>query len=83
VHSFEWSVGAAAGTTAVFALEEGIFPYELVDELSNYEPQLEQLRRRLQRNGNPIDFPLSAPFSRPSQPDRPSPRQNEWQPLPK
>jgi FAD dependent oxidoreductase len=83
VHSFEWSVGAAAGTTAVFALEEGIFPYELVDELSNYEPQLEQLRRRLQRNGNPIDFPLSAPFSRPSQPDRPSPRQNEWQVLPK
>ncbi|NJM86010.1 MAG: hypothetical protein HC847_01130 [Hydrococcus sp. RU_2_2] len=43
------------------------------------EPQLETLRRRLQRNGNPIDFPaLSAPFSRPYQP---YPRQNGWQEL--
>jgi FAD dependent oxidoreductase len=79
VHSFEWSVGAAAGTTAVFALEEGIFPYQLVDELGDREPQLETLRRRLQRNGNPIDFPaLSAPFSWPYQP---YPRQNGWQEL--
>jgi hypothetical protein len=57
VHSFEWSVGAAAGTTAAFALERGIYPYELVDELSNSEPQLEELRKRLEQNGNPIDFP--------------------------
>jgi FAD dependent oxidoreductase len=66
VHSFEWSVGAAAGTTASFALEQGIFPYQLVDELSDYEPELEELRRRLERNGNPTQFPSrSAPRSSP------------------
>jgi hypothetical protein len=57
VHSFEWSVGAAAGTTAAFALEQGIYPYELVDELPNSEPQLEELRQRLESNGNHINFP--------------------------
>ncbi len=63
VHSFEWSAGAAAGTTAAFALDNGIMPYQLVDELPFSEPQLEQLQRRLERNGNPIAFPNTSIFN--------------------
>ncbi|MEB3358721.1 MAG: FAD-dependent oxidoreductase [Synechococcales bacterium] len=63
VHSFEWSVGAAAGTTADFALEQGILPYELVDDLPRQEPQLEILQRRLVNNGNPIAFPNTSIFN--------------------
>ncbi len=63
VHSFEWSSGAAAGTTAVFALEEGIFPYQLVDDLPRQEPKLRQLRRRLEKNGNPTSFPDTSIFN--------------------
>lgn len=57
VHSFEWSVGAAAGNTVVFALENEIMPYELVDNLPAPEPQLEVLQQRLVNQGNPIAFP--------------------------
>ncbi|MDJ1180957.1 FAD-dependent oxidoreductase [Roseofilum sp. BLCC_M91] len=57
VHSFEWSVGAAAGNTVVFALENEIMPYELVDNLPAPEPQLEVLQQRLINQGNPIAFP--------------------------
>lgn len=57
VHSFEWSAGSAAGTTAAFALENNILPYQLVDELPKPEPQLEALQRRLDREGNPSAFP--------------------------
>jgi hypothetical protein len=63
VHSFEWSVGAAAGTTAVFALENGIFPYQLVDEPFIKEKQLQQLRQRLESNGNPTAFPETSIFN--------------------
>jgi hypothetical protein len=63
VHSFEWSSGAAAGTTAVFALEKGILPYQLVDNLPNPEPQLQQLRDRLEKNGNPVAFPNTSIFN--------------------
>ncbi|MGF1498898.1 MAG: FAD-dependent oxidoreductase [Elainellaceae cyanobacterium] len=63
VHSFEWSVGAAAGTTADFALEQGILPYKLVDDLPRQEPQLEALQRRLVNNGNPIAFPNTSIFN--------------------
>ena len=63
VHSFEWSAGAAAGTTAAFALENGIMPYQLVDELPRPEPQLEALKRRLQKNSNPITFPDTSIFN--------------------
>lgn len=63
VHSFEWSVGVAAGTTASFALEKGILPYQLVDDLPRAEPELEQLRRRLRANGNPISFPDTSIFN--------------------
>ncbi len=63
VHSFEWSSGAAAGTTAAFALEKGIAPYELVDELPRPEPQLQELRRRLEQQGNPTAFPDTSIFN--------------------
>lgn len=63
VHSFEWSAGAAAGTTAVFALEAGLFPYQLVDELPRDEPQLRVLQRRLKENGNPTAFPGTSIFN--------------------
>jgi hypothetical protein len=63
VHSFEWSSGAAAGATAVFALENSILPYQLVDQLPLREPQLEQLQQRLQQQGNPIAFPNTSIFN--------------------
>lgn len=63
VHSYEWSVGAAAGTTASFALERDVFPYELVDDLPQAEPELQVLRDRLQQNGNPIEFPNTSIFN--------------------
>lgn len=63
VHSFEWSSGAAAGTTAAFALEKAIAPYQLVDQLPQAEPQLEALKRRLEQNGNPTAFPDTSIFN--------------------
>jgi hypothetical protein len=63
VHSFEWSSGAAAGTTAAFALEKGIAPYELVDQLPQAEPQLQQLRQRIEKTGNPTAFPDTSIFN--------------------
>ena len=63
VHSFEWSVGAAAGTTADFALTNGILPYELVDDLPSQEPQLEILQRQLNANGNPTAYPDTSIFN--------------------
>jgi len=63
IHSFEWSVGAAAGTTAAFALETGMIPYQLVDDLPRREPQLEALRRRLEANGNYTAFPDTSIFN--------------------
>jgi len=63
VHSFEWSSGAAAGTTAAFALEKGIAPYELVDQLPLAEPQLQQLRQRIEKSGNPTAFPDTSIFN--------------------
>lgn len=63
VHSFEWSSGAAAGTTAAFALEKGIVPYQLVDELPQQEPQLRVLQQRLEGNSNPTAFPDTSIFN--------------------
>lgn len=57
VHSFEWSVGAAVGTTIDFALEQEVSPHSLVDDLPRGEPQLDALRQRLEANGNPTAFP--------------------------
>ncbi|MGD1851520.1 MAG: FAD-dependent oxidoreductase [Cyanophyceae cyanobacterium] len=63
VHSFEWSVGSAVGTTASFALDEGMMPFELVDDLPWREPKLEQLQRLLVSNGNVIAFPNTSIFN--------------------
>lgn len=63
VHSFEWSSGAAAGTTAAFALEKGIAPYQLVDQVPQGEGQLQALRQRLESNGNPTAFPNTSIFN--------------------
>lgn len=63
VHSFEWSVGAAAGLTADFALENGVFPYQLVDEMPSKEPQLELLQGRLRELNNPTAFPGTSIFN--------------------
>jgi hypothetical protein len=62
VHSFEWSVGAAAGTAASLALETGIPPCQWVDQLPSRELELERLQRRLERNRNPITFPDTTIF---------------------
>lgn len=63
VHSFEWSAGAAAGTTAAFALDQGIYPYQLVENLPRRNPQLEQLQALLNRNQNPTAFPNTSIFN--------------------
>jgi hypothetical protein len=63
VHSFEWSSGAAAGNTAAFALEQNVYPYELVDGLPRSEPLLEGLQQRLSQQGNPIAFPNTSIFN--------------------
>ena len=63
VHSFEWSAGAAAGTAVDFALETGVMPFEMVDDLPRREPMLEELRDRLQSQGNPVAFPNTSIFN--------------------
>jgi len=62
VHSYEWSVGAAAATTATFALSEGILPYQLVESLPRVSPQLSQLQQKLVQNNNAIAFPDTSIF---------------------
>ncbi len=63
VHSFEWSAGAAAGTITAFALKNAIAPYQLVDNLPQPEPQLEAVKRLLEKNGNPTAFPDTSIFN--------------------
>jgi FAD dependent oxidoreductase len=63
VHSFEWSAGAAVGTTAAFALKNNIAPYQLVDDLPRAEPQLQQLKMLLENNNNPTAFPDTSIFN--------------------
>ena len=63
VHAFEWSAGAAAATTIDFAFDKGILPYQLVDELPRSEPQLVELRQRLDAQGNFTAFPNTSIFN--------------------
>lgn len=63
VHSYEWSVGAAAGTTAAFALTQGILPYQLVAGLPRTNPLLAQLQQKLVQNQNAIAFPDTSIFN--------------------
>jgi hypothetical protein len=57
VHSFEWSVGAAAAGTVVYAMEKGVIPYQLVENLPKKAAQLQELRKRLELQNNPTLFP--------------------------
>jgi FAD dependent oxidoreductase len=63
IHSFEWSAGAAAGTTAAFALEKGITPAQIVETLPNPSPSILELRKRLTANNNPTSFPNTSIFN--------------------
>lgn len=63
VHGFEWSAGAAAGTTAAFALEQNILPYQLVENIPRTNLALEALQRRLNTNQNPTAFPDMSIFN--------------------
>lgn len=63
VHSFEWSSGAAAGTTAAFVLDLGVLPYQLVENLPRQSPRLEKLQAILNRNQNPTAFPDMSIFN--------------------
>jgi hypothetical protein len=64
VHSFEWSAGAAAGTTAAFALNHQILPYQLVDKSPMIsEKRLLNLRQLLDSEGNPTAFPDTSIFN--------------------
>ena len=63
VHSFEWSSGAAAGIIGTHALENGILPYELIDESYLKEKELQGLQKKLQELGNPTAFPDTSIFN--------------------
>lgn len=63
VHSIEWSVGAAAGTTANLSLETGVLPYQMVENIPRRNPWLEALQKRLIHNQNPISFPATSIFN--------------------
>jgi hypothetical protein len=63
VHSFEWSSGAAAAITAVFALENNVLPYQLVEgDFLAGNRDLRALRRQLDASGNPTSFPDTSIF---------------------
>ena len=63
VHSYEWSVGAAAATTASFALSERIMPYQLIEDLPRINPKLTELQQKLVKNNNAIAFPDTSIFN--------------------
>jgi hypothetical protein len=63
VHSFEWSSGAAAGMTAAFVLDEGMLPYQLIEDPFFRAKNLQMLRRKLDESGNPTAFPDTSIFN--------------------
>ena len=63
VHSFEWSVGAAAAHAIDFSLRNAVLPYELVENIPSYEPLLDQLRMEIYTSGNPVQFPNTSIFN--------------------
>ncbi len=63
VHSFEWSSGAAAGTTAAFAIDEQLLPYQLVETPIFRQKKLQELRAILDKNNNPTKFPNTSIFN--------------------
>lgn len=63
VHSFEWSAGAAAGTTATFALENELYPYQLIENMPRNNDALRALQKQLNQNQNPTAFPGMSIFN--------------------
>jgi hypothetical protein len=63
VHSFEWSSGAAAGTTAALSLDKGMLPYEFTEGFAFKNKPLQELRAMLEKNGNPTKFPNTSIFN--------------------
>lgn len=63
VHSFEWSSGAAAGTTAAFVLDQGMLPYQLIENPFFKAKNLQMLKRKLDESGNPTAFPDTSIFN--------------------
>ena len=63
VHSFEWSSGVAAGITAVYALDNNVLPYQLVEsDFLIGNQQLRELRQKIDASGNPTVFPDTSIF---------------------
>ncbi|MFN9736181.1 MAG: FAD-dependent oxidoreductase, partial [Microcystis sp.] len=63
VHSFEWSSGVAAGITAVYALDNNVLPYQLVEsDFLIGNKQLRELRQKIAASGNPTVFPDASIF---------------------
>lgn len=63
VHSFEWSSGVAAGITAVYALNNNVLPYQLVEsDFLIGNQQLRELRQKIDASGNPTVFPDASIF---------------------
>lgn len=63
VHSFEWSSGAAAGTTAALALNNGVLPYQFTEGFSFKNKYLQELKQVLNKNENPTVFPNTSIFN--------------------
>ena len=63
VHSFEWSSGAAVGTTASIVLDKGLLPYELTEGFAFKNEALLELKQLLEQNGNPTGFPNTSIFN--------------------
>jgi len=64
VHSFEWSAGAAAAITVVYALDTGIMPYQIIDNMLTTPDQLRQLQTIITNANNPIVFPDTSVFDK-------------------
>lgn len=62
VHPVEWSIGAAAGTTAAYALEADLYPQQIVEQTIEGQRHLAALRRVLARRGNPYEIPGATIF---------------------
>ncbi|CCI12863.1 conserved exported hypothetical protein [Microcystis aeruginosa PCC 9806] len=63
VHSFEWSSGVAAGITGVYALNNNVLPYQLVEsDFLIGNKQLRELRQKIDASGNPTVFPDASIF---------------------
>ncbi|WP_245395528.1 FAD-dependent oxidoreductase [Anthocerotibacter panamensis] len=54
VHPVEWAIGAAAGNTAAFVLEQGVLPAALVTGTPAADRLLSALQAQIQAQGNPI-----------------------------